>query len=347
MTDKLFICYASSDYYARETGISLIGFFENNFDYEPDEVFILDYGILEPNKEKLDGIATSYGKRITYLPAKQILERIQQSVGLKDFRGSLATYSRAFIDKIIPEYVNRLLYIDSDTVVVNSINGLKTFRMGSACLAGIETEVYSTMIKDGKLKLYSANDRYYGCGVVLFDLNNWRQRGCYDRMVDMLNIKRTYPCADQTLINNSLPQDYFCKLPRKYNYNTHIYGSRFERRLLTKGGWNSIEDIEDTINNPVVVHYPGNAIDRPWYKECTSRRKSDYFKYKLLSPWANDRLNDNPNNFGHSFSMFIHKLETNDKLYWLLLIINNVRGWLGKMLRNIGLLGALPLEGIE
>ena len=348
--EKLYICYASSDYYARETGISLIGFFENNPQYEPNEVFILDYGILPASKEKLNDIASQYEKSIHYLPAKQILENIQCNLGLKDFRGSLATYSRAFIDKILPEYVNRLLYIDSDTVVVNCVGDLNSFEMGEACMAGIVTEVYSTLIKEGKMNLYSGNSRYFGCGVVLFDLTNWRRHNCYERIAKMLNIKKIYPCADQTLINNSLPESYFCKLPRKYNYNTHIYGKRFERALLNKGSWNSQSEIEEAIAEPVVVHYPGNPVDRPWYKKCTSRRKDDYFKYKTMSPWSEDLLYDNPDNkgrFSKKFGGFIHSLETKDNLYWLLITINGVRKAFGGLLRSFGVLAALPNEGVE
>lgn len=349
MLPLLYICYASSDYYARETGISLIGFFENNPDYEPEIVFILDYGILTSNRIKLNSIAAHYGKAIEYLPAKQILENIQNTLKIKDFRGSLATYSRAFIDKIMPDYVQRLLYIDSDTVVVGSISALKSFKMGKACMAGIVAETFSSSIKKGKLQLYSGNSKYYGCGVVLFDIKNWRTNNSYDRIVDMLATKRIFPCADQTLINNSLNEDCFCKLPRKFNYNTHIYSKRVEYGILKSSGWNTEEEIQDTITNPVVIHYPGRPVDRPWYNGCTSRFKDYYYKYKKISPWKDDFLYNIPSNssFVQKYDNFLHSLEVKSSAFFVLVLVKFVRFVFADILRYIGLIKPIKPEGIE
>ena len=63
----MYICYSVNDFYAREAGISLLGFLDNNPDYKPDEIFFIDYGIHPANRGRLDGIAAHYGKRITYL----------------------------------------------------------------------------------------------------------------------------------------------------------------------------------------------------------------------------------------------------------------------------------------
>lgn len=349
---KLYICYASSDFYARETGISMIGFFENNPDYEPKEFFILDFGILPPNKQKLDGIAKKYGKDITYLPAKQVLEDIQKKLNLKDFRGSLATYSRAFIDKIMPEYVERLLYIDSDTVVVGSISELKSFEMGSACMAGIVSEGFSTQMMRGEFKLYSGNKAYYGCGIVLFDIPNWKRKKCFDRIVKLLTIKKNYPCADQTLINNALSEDCFRRLPRRYNYNTHYLSIPMEKEKLKVGGWYSDEEIEDTIKNTIVVHYAGNPIYRPWYADCISRKKEDYLKYKSMSPWSSDPLFSMKEiactkGLKGRFNAFVQSIETTSDKTFLLTFVHLLRVFVGKPLRAIGILSELPNEGIE
>lgn len=352
MNKQLYACYASSDYYARETGISMIGFFENNLDYEPEEIFILDYGILPSNKLKLDSIANKYGRFITYLPAKQILEDIQEQLNLKDFRGSLATYSRAFIDKIMPQYVDRLLYIDSDTVVVGPVSELKLFDMGDSCMAGIVSGVFSNQLKNGSFKLYSGNKVYYGCGIVLFDLTNWRNRDCYSKITHTFSIKKNYPCADQTLINNSLPEDYFKKLPLKYNYTTHYLSESVEKEKLRKGAWYSDTEIQEAITNTVVVHYAGYSKMRPWYEGCISRRKDEYFKYKIMSPWRTDKLfpiedKTKSNSLSSNFNKFVQRIEADSKNTVLLNVISLLRVLIGRPLRLIGLIPKLPNEGIE
>lgn len=345
--DKIYICYASSDYYARETGISLLGFLDNNPNYKPEEIFILDYGILPSNKEKLNSIAKKSGKTIEYIPAKQILEDIQTKLNLADFRGSLATYSRAFIDKIMPPYVNRLLYIDSDTVVVGDISELETYDMKGACMAGVISQELSNMITQGKITLYSHNKKYYGCGIVLFNLTNWRNNDCYSLIVEVLGKKRTFPMADQTLINNALNEELLCELPLKYNYKTHYYHPAVEKRELSLGGWHDVFEVSEAMNAPIVIHYAGNSMYRPWYSGCISRRASEYFYYKSLSPWKDDELREVETyhnsrlNFGNWYQCKI--AQSRYFLFW-----RSIRMYIGVFLRKMGLLPKPSMfEGIE
>lgn len=318
MTKKMYVCYASSDFYSRETGISLLGFLDNNLNYEPDTVIILDYGILDHNKEKLNSIAAKYGKKIDYIDAKSIMEKVQKDLHLESFRGSLATYSRAFIDKLMPDYVERLLYIDSDTVVVGNASSLGAIDIGDACMAAVVGTGFYTGIGQhiAELQLLTKNKCYYTCGVVLFDIENWKKINTYDMMAKTLAKKTDYPYADQTLINNTIPEKYLMKLPIEYNYTTHVYSKAIEVKMAMRGGWYTEEEVRYAIQHPVVIHYPGNPINRPWYDVCYSRRKDDYLKYRKLSPWVDDPFfsydeyyKKNVTSLAGKFNNWVHKQE--------------------------------------
>lgn len=349
----LYVCYASSDYYARETGISMLSFLDNNSDYEPRELFILDYGILPHNKEKLNCIASDYGKRIEYIAAKPILEKIQSDFGMDNFRGSLATYSRAFIDKIMPEYVERLLYIDSDTVVVGSVTELKNFNMGDAVMAGCFAEGFTHRIQTGNIKLYSGNQIYITCGVVLFNLDNWRRNDCFHMISSVLQKKKRYPCADQTLINNAIPEHLLKRLPRKYNYTFHIYNQKQEPHWMAIGNVNTNSEIKDAIETPIVIHYLGSPINRPWYDGCISRRAEAYYRYKRQSPWSSDQLyslneyKNSINGYHKKFGYWMHQQEIHRSSFTLVQIISKTHYIIGKIIKKITGAKPLPSEGIE
>lgn len=350
---ELYICYASSDYYARETGISLIGFLDNNPDYEHEVIFILDYGILDSNKEKLNGIVASHRKRIEYLPAKSILEDIQKELDLKDFRGSLATYSRAFIDKIMPEYVERLLYIDSDTVVVGSVSELKNFDMGEAVMAGCIANLECEQIKKKRYKLYSGNQIYITCGVVMFDLVNWRKADCYKMVVEILRKKKRLPTADQTVINNAIPERLLKVLPRKYNYASHFYHPRQEAKWLLAGHYLQKDEVDEAMSHPSIIHFLGGAVNRPWYENSQTRRKEDYFRYKVLSPWKDTplysddeyyaSLKTSSQKFGHWILM--QKIHRSSYLFVRMII--DVRNGISRFVRKVLRKPSPPSEGIE
>lgn len=323
MNKKIYICYASSDFYSRETGISLLGFLENNPDYEPDKVIILDYGILDHNKGKLNSIAGKYGKQIEYVDAKSIMEKVQDELQLSNFRGSLATYSRAFIDRLMPKDVDNVLYIDSDTVVVGSISDVYEIDMENKCMAGIIHTGFYDGYHDDELKLLTGNEKYYGCGIVLFNVSNWRKYRCYDMISETLKSKKNYTYADQTLINNSIPEKLLQKLPLQFNYTSHTYNPNWESKMLLQGGWYTSQEAEYAIQHPVVIHYPGSPVNRPWYEGCLSYRKNDYIKYKSISPWSEDpllSLNEyyqSNSGIGGRFALFLLQLKSKTKHRWI------------------------------
>lgn len=284
---ELYVCYASSNEYAGYTGISLLSLLTNNRDINFGEIFILDYGIKEDNKDKLRGIASGFGQQVTFLNAGAVLEGLREELSLQDFSGSLATYSRAFIGYIMPDYVRYLLYIDSDTVVCGSIQKILDMEMGVAVMAGaigVNQYPYPNEKPNPELNLVSGNRMYVACGIVYYDLKNWREQDCSRMIADTCKLGLSFPLADQTLINNAIPECLLAALPPEFNYWGHCYRRHREVRELKRGGWHSDETIAQLIANPVIIHFKG-LFFRPWFDGCISRKKEEYAKYKAMSPW--------------------------------------------------------------
>lgn len=292
MSAKLYICYSINDFFVREAGISLIGMLDNNPDYGPDEIFFLDYGIHPLNKEKLDGIAAKYGKRITYLKAKPVTDHIKREFPqLKGWRGTMAPNAKAFVEQIFPDYVERLLFIDADTVVAGSLSGLQDLDMEGKALGVVPANQASVMIRKGKQKLTSGNQFYFNSGVLLFNLPAWREEDCPGMIRDTLNKEIDLEMPDQALLNNAIPQRLITKLPLKYNYLSHYIHPRQVRNWLRVGHYYSQEEIDEAIHNPVIIHYLGGwVMARPWYRNCRSSLGDVYLHYKSMSPWKDSPL---------------------------------------------------------
>ena len=288
----LYICYSINDFFAREAGISLIGFFENNPDYGPEEVFFLDYGIHPSNKERLNAIAAGYGKRITFLDAKAVTNNVRREFpNLPAWRGSMAPNAKAFVEQIFPDYVERLLFIDGDTVVTGSVSQLQKVDMAGAVLGAVPSNWVTDDIRKGKIVLYSGNSYYFNSGVLLYDLAAWRRENCHQMIVDTLHKKKRFKWPDQTLLNNAIPQRLIMVLPLKYNYVSHYFHPRQELGWMRLGNIHTDEEIEESIQHPVIIHYVGGwTRARPWHEGCLSSRADDYFRYKALSPWKDSPL---------------------------------------------------------
>lgn len=288
----LYLCYSINDIFVREAGISLIGFLENNPDYEPEEVFFLDYGIHPLHKEQLDDIASRYGKRITYLIAKPVTDQVKRDFPqLKGWRGSMSPNAKPFMDQIIPDYVERLLFIDADTVVAGSVSELQRLDMEGAALGVVPVNLGLRSIRKGERKLINGNRVYFNSGVLLFNMPVWRRENCHQMIIDTLKQKTTLEWPDQDLLNNAIPERLLKLLPLKYNYTSHYFHPRQERGWLRIGKVYGRDEIEEAIRHPAIIHYVGGyALARPWYERCRSSRSADYFRYKALSPWKDTPL---------------------------------------------------------
>lgn len=268
-------------------GISLLSFLENNPGYEPDEVFFVDFGLHPINKKKLDGIATRYSKHVTFLDARQVTAQVRRDFPhLRSWRGTMAPNAKCFMDLIVPEYVERLLFIDADTLVVGSVDELSHMDMGGAALAAVPQCWETCMIRLGRLKLYADTDMYFNSGVLLYDMNVWRRENCHQMIVDTLRVKKQFYSPDQTLLNNAIPGRLLCRLPLKYNHLTHWMHPRQELKFLSVGGIHTVQEIDEMKRHPVIIHYTGGDHHaRPWHKGCRSYRTAEYPHYKALSPW--------------------------------------------------------------
>ncbi len=291
-----YICYASSDLFAEPTGISIISLLENNKHANIGGFFVLDYGITEQNKKRLSDICNRYNQKVQFIRSKEIIENKRDEMQMQDFEGSMATYSRAFIDLIIPDYVDDLLYVDSDTVVVGDISEILNFDIGNhvfAAAIGINQYHYQNEPQNDELNLLTNNSVYYACGVVRYSLKNWRANKCHDMIVEACHKLARFPYADQTVINNAIPEHLITAIPQKYNSWLHELPVCLEEKELKRGGFLNHNQILDARQHPTIHHYKG-LYYRPWYENSISRANDEYYKYKALSPWKDVPLKPMP-----------------------------------------------------
>ena len=91
--------------------------------------------------------------------------------------------------------------------------------------------------------------------------------------------------ADQTLINNALDEALFGMLPLTYDAAMHNFCDKYNLRLYRGGNFYSDDEIWEALKNPIIVHYCGGPLERPWFSVCMSRQRNAYYHYKQMSPW--------------------------------------------------------------
>ena len=116
------ILYSSSDSYAFLTGISILSLLENNKACHSIHIYIMDNHISQENKEKLTQVVNHYGRQLSFVVMPDIKELTGQEIDTG--RWNISTFGRLYMAGILPQTVHKVLNIDCDTIIVDSIEPL-------------------------------------------------------------------------------------------------------------------------------------------------------------------------------------------------------------------------------
>jgi len=280
------VLYCCNDDYCPYTGISIVSLFENNKNLTELVVYIAGLDISSENRLKLEQVANEYKREIIVIDAEQIEEQLIINK-VSDYRGNKITFYRLFIDQLIPDKVERLLYIDGDTVIVDSLEELETF--------GFEDNKACAMIRERVFKGYNTiigikeSDNYYNAGVTLFNMITWRSLKCSDRLLAGVREGRAnYHLADQDLLCSVINEN-IQTLPVRFNVhslwlsigikNLYWYFDVDENNLY------SIDEIHGAIENPAILHCSVGNTGTPWQRGNKNPFKMEWEEYKKISPW--------------------------------------------------------------
>jgi len=192
---------------------------------------------------------------------------------------SYSTYARLFIPQLIDD--SRALYIDGDTLVAGNLSALATFDMGGMpCALAYDCQ----RVEYRKMIGIPVDAPYYNAGVMLIDCVEWRRRECTARLISEIPNRPKYAFfADQDLISRAM-NDEIALLPPAYNFLPHYQMFRTRDDVLKVTGvpekiWYSREAYAAARKKPMIHHFLGNTLGRPWYRESKNPLRAVYRKY--------------------------------------------------------------------
>ena len=191
---------------------------------------------------------------------------------------SIATYYRLYASELLPESVHRILYLDCDIIVNGKLDYLWEIDMTDKA-AGVVPDIFEY---DGHFQRqlhYPEEAGYFNAGVVLINVDYWREHNiglrCFDFLANHYDIIEG---NDQDVLNAVLWNSKI-SLPLTYNYQIQYLKDNFYINLTKYR-----QEIESTKMNPIIIHYA--APEKPWnvlyYK---MPYKKIWWQYKLKSPW--------------------------------------------------------------
>ena len=271
--------WSFDDNYAQHGGISMLSLFENNRDIDEINVWLLVNNVSDDNRRRLEQIGRDYGRRITFVEMQDAAKKMKTKT-----KFNLSSYGRLFLADI--EGVDRMLYLDSDTVVCDSLAPLLDLDMTGTLWAGVQDAVnpYFTRAVG-----YGAADRYINAGGVgVFNLDLWRRLNVVERCLDYISLWDGHtPLDDQGTLNHVCYGRTKITHPRYNVINQFfLFPAKTSKRRSRVNTYYTQEEIDDAVARPAVVHYCVQVFNRPWFEDCTHPYRYRYEAYKAMSPWA-------------------------------------------------------------
>lgn len=279
------VLYQFNDKYAVYAGVSITSLLENNKQAEEINVYILGEELLEDSIQKLKLLAKKYNRNIIFKETKEIIEKMK-IWGLPSYRGAYSANLRLFLPLILDETEKsmRILYLDADTIVNQSVNMLFDMDMqGYAIAMALDSLGEKYKRKIGLKK----NEKYYNSGVILFEMGNWIKYRCTERIISHIKIVDSrYTSPDQDLLNIVCKNEIMC-LQANFNLQPIHLAFRIKDYYKCYGEMGYYEEkmLKEAINDVVIYHCFRFLGEFPWHLGNIHPNNKLFDKYLLLSPW--------------------------------------------------------------
>jgi lipopolysaccharide biosynthesis glycosyltransferase len=207
-----------------------------------------------------------------------------------------ATYYRLMAPAILPKSIHKILYLDSDIIVRNSISELWNIDLKDQALAAVDDFwPYDTERFLANLEILGLprDARYFNAGVLLINLNHWRQNNVCERAVAFIRENPGRVAQhDQDALNAILFRRWII-LPATWN---GVYFSGWIE-LNLPATWNGMYFGRSGRSVPelAIVHFAGEG--KPWHWAWRSQEHPfahEYRLYRRKTPWRRFKLEGRP-----------------------------------------------------
>lgn len=274
------ILYTLDNNFVSQVAASICSVCENN-SHEQIHFFLFSKGILDENKAKLKEFIENYRQTVSIFEIGDLNQYFDFEFDTSGWNPIVL--ARLLCEKILPKSVEKILYLDGDTIVLRSLSDLWTTDMKGSAIGGC---IEPTIDKDRKKSLDMEFIPYINAGVLLIDLNVVRKEHTFEHIIDYYRENDGKLFAnDQDAINGCLKDKIFL-LPPKYNYaNTFsFYPYSTLCKIAKPSNFVDKNVYLESMKNPTIIHYLGE--ERPWRVGNKHAFKDDYVRYATMTPWG-------------------------------------------------------------
>ncbi len=247
---KLDICFSSDNSYSKYMATTIASILSNSKEDEELYFHILDCGITEENKNRIYELKSIKQFNIIFY-------------NTNENKYNLPHYLRLNIASIIKD-IDRVLYLDCDTIVLNSLAEIFSIDINNYYAIVCEDVYLNRIFKFKEMHGLNKDEIYFNSGVMMINLKLWRENNLEEIFYnDYLKFGNTGH-ADQDILNRII-KNHIKVIDSKWNFLSHkkVYNEPLKE-----------------IN---IIHY---AAAKPWKKDVSNVFfVEEFWKYYQYTPW--------------------------------------------------------------
>lgn len=280
-TQPIVIVCAADENYAMPMAVTVYSALANLKNKKQKiELFILDGGIQQPSKRRIIKTLNSEQIDIHWVqPNEVLLKNLTASRHL-----TITTYYRLLIPQIVPENFDKVIYLDSDTIVKGDLEQLWNTEIGDNYVLAVQDDNQLYISMSGGLRNYrelgiDPNWKYFNAGLLVINLKKWRIDNIGSKVVEFIEQNKQYVRDhDQDGLNGVLAGQWE-ELDPRWNQMPRIY---------TYSSWQESpykEEVYDALlHDPYLIHY--TTPPKPWQRGCKHPNAAIFFHYLDRTAWS-------------------------------------------------------------
>jgi lipopolysaccharide biosynthesis glycosyltransferase len=269
MTQKntITIVVASDNHYAILIAALLKSIEVNHKTSEHIDFHIIDDGISAKSKLRISTIADPKRITVKWTKSKNAVPS-NITIPIDNSAFPLTAYMRVFSPYVVDQTIDKLIYLDVDTIVLDDISKLWNVSLGDHTIGAIQdpgktVDCAWAGIPNYKELGLTADTKYFNSGVLLINPIKWRAEDTSNQVIAALG-------------------KYIEHVRMADQYGLNVVMANKWLELDPKWNWFAFQEPDQ----PSIVHF----LDiKPIFKSYHSQEiyKEEFFKYLRQTPWKN------------------------------------------------------------
>lgn len=275
--ENINIVCATDDNYVPYCGIMLTSVYENNRDVEIT-TYILTGRLSEYNRDRLSRLSELYKTKIEIIILED--DNLRNCPIWVGDHISTVGYYRLSMAEVLPEDVKKVLYLDCDIIVVQSLRDLwNTDITNYAVAVAIDSGHFDE--QRNKMVGISVAEHYFNSGVLLVNVDYWRKNHVLGQALRFINDNRDQLRSHDQDVLNAVLKDQVLYLPINYNFQDFYLFSPYFNRY----GEQIKQQILQTRESEIAIYHLSMPVKPLNCWHCAYPFDAIWKQYKKISLW--------------------------------------------------------------